>query len=247
MPEAASPFVVNLTNSARFYRLYLACVTAPAGIVSWWPGNGNVNDIISADNGALLGSATFANGKVGQAFSFDGNSGCAVIPASDSLNPTGPFSVEFWIRASSVQFYPQVLLVDKSHGWTDSTGWLFQTFPNQGTVGFGFGLGGPTVVNFPLVATATSVFDDQWHHLAGVWTGSELQIYLDGGLQGTLAETNSPVNNSRGVEFGRSWGGGTPTRYFHGLIDEVSYYNTALSSNQVNAIYTAGAAGKCNP
>ena len=32
-----------------------------------------------------------------------------------------------------------------------------------------------------------------------------------------------------------------------GLLDEVSLYNRALSSNEVAAIYAAGAAGKCKP
>src|SRR5262249_51337935 len=49
-----------------------ACVTPPSGMVAWWPGDGNTNDIKSNNNGALQNGATFAAGKVGQAFSFDG-------------------------------------------------------------------------------------------------------------------------------------------------------------------------------
>jgi len=50
-----------------------SCVLAPDGLVSWWPGEGNANDIADANNGTLQGGATFATGRVGQAFSFDGN------------------------------------------------------------------------------------------------------------------------------------------------------------------------------
>ena len=35
-------------------------------------------------------------------------------------------------------------------------------------------------------------------------------------------------------------------QYFAGLIDEVTLYSSALSPDQVQAIYNAGAAGKCN-
>jgi hypothetical protein len=250
MPVATSPLIINPTNAAGFYRLFYGCAAPPAGIVSWWPGDGSAVDIISSNNGSLFGSATFTTGLVGQAFSFDGSSAYVLVPNSDELNPTGPFSVEFWVQASSTQYFPQVLLVDKSHGWTDNTGWLFQTYLNySGLVGFGFGLGGggPPYLNFAAVYTTSSVLDDQWHHLAGVWTGSELQIYFDGSLQGAALQTTLPVNNTRDVEFGCSWGGGTRTRFFNGLIDEVSYYNIALSSNQIYAIYIAGAAGKCKP
>ena len=33
--------------------------------------------------------------------------------------------------------------------------------------------------------------------------------------------------------------------FYHGIIDEVSLYNRALSSNEVTAIYNAGSLGKC--
>src|SRR3989304_5996219 len=48
------------------------CVTPPSGMVSWWGGDGNAFDIIGANNGTLMNGATYAAGKVGQAFSFDG-------------------------------------------------------------------------------------------------------------------------------------------------------------------------------
>lgn len=146
-----------------------------------------------------------------QAFSLDGASGWVDIPNSASLNPAGPFSIECWIQANSQQSFPQALIVDKSHGWTDGTGWLIQTLPG-GQAGFSYGIGGPTgdTIYFPFVATSNSVLDNQWHHVAGVWTGTQLQIYEDGVLQDALNQTILPANNSRDVEIGRSWGGGTP-------------------------------------
>ena len=48
------------------------------GLVAWWPGD-DTTDIVGARNGSLMGSAAFAPGKVGGAFSFDG-SGWIDIP-----------------------------------------------------------------------------------------------------------------------------------------------------------------------
>ena len=224
------------------------CVPAPAGIVSWWSGNDSAADSVGTNNGVAMGGTAFAPGEVGEAFSFDGVSGWVDIPNPASLNPTGPFSVEAWIKANPQQLTAGgiFLIVDKSHGFTDGTGWLLQGNAN-GTVGFGYGTGGSSSgANFPEVNTLSSVLDNQWHHLAGVFTGTQLQIYLDGALQSTLNQTALPVNNQRDAEIGCSWGGGTPTRYFHGLIDEISYYDRGLSSNEVVAIYAAGSAGKCS-
>jgi hypothetical protein len=46
------------------------CVEPPAGLVSWWPGDGNADDIVNGNEGTLQYGATFAPGKVGQGFSF---------------------------------------------------------------------------------------------------------------------------------------------------------------------------------
>jgi hypothetical protein len=242
----SSPSLIAFTNPAGFFRLRQPCLDAPSGVVSWWTGDGTASDRVSTNNGTLLGGATYAAGEAGQAFSLDGISGWVDVPNSPLLNPTGPFSVECWIQADSQQFSQQCLIVDKSHGWTDGTGWALQTAAD-GTAAFFYGIGGSSgsPANFPYVSTTKSVLDNLWHHLAGVWTGSQLQIYLDGELHNSLNQTNLPANNLRDVELGRSWGGGTPARFFHGKIDEVTYYSIALSSSQIRAIYEADGAGKC--
>src|SRR5947209_16679255 len=55
-----------------------SCTVAPPGMVSWWPGEGNANDIRGENNGVLNG-ATIAAGEVGQAFSFNGSSEVTVV------------------------------------------------------------------------------------------------------------------------------------------------------------------------
>ena len=48
------------------------CVEPPSGMVAWYPGDNNSNDIVGGNNGTLQGGTTFASGEVEQAFSFDG-------------------------------------------------------------------------------------------------------------------------------------------------------------------------------
>ena len=52
---------------------YRVGVKTEAGLVSWWPGDGNTNDIVGATHGTLMGDAAFAPGVVGQGFSLDGD------------------------------------------------------------------------------------------------------------------------------------------------------------------------------
>ena len=56
------------------------CVPPPAGLVSWWGGQGDATDTAGGNNGVLQGNAAYGPGMVGQAFSFDGN---RVVTASE--------------------------------------------------------------------------------------------------------------------------------------------------------------------
>ncbi len=62
------------------------CAPEIAGMINWWAGEDNANDSIGTNNGTLIGNLGFTNGKVGQAFSFNGSSGYVSIPNSATFN-----------------------------------------------------------------------------------------------------------------------------------------------------------------
>ena len=78
------------------------CSAAAASLVSWWPGDGNANDIAGTNNGTLRGGATATTlGVVGQAFSFDGTNNYVQIPNAPSQQPTN-LIIEAWVRSNSL-------------------------------------------------------------------------------------------------------------------------------------------------
>ena len=78
------------------------CSAAAAGLVSWWPGDGNANDIAGTNNGTLQGGATATTlGVVGQAFSFDGTNNYVQIPEAPSQGPAN-LTIEAWVRFNSL-------------------------------------------------------------------------------------------------------------------------------------------------
>src|SRR5437867_10003102 len=66
-----------------------SCVAPPSGMVSWWPGDGNADDIQGGNNGTLQGGATFGTGEVGQGFSLNGTSAYVSVPDNANLYPSG--------------------------------------------------------------------------------------------------------------------------------------------------------------
>src|SRR3954463_15341725 len=80
--------------------LWAACADAPAGLVSWWPGEGNGNDVLGRNPGTVLPGVTYGAGEVGQAFNFNSSTGGVFIAASASLDvgAGSGFTVECWIK-----------------------------------------------------------------------------------------------------------------------------------------------------
>src|SRR5262249_46153759 len=71
------------------------------GLVGWWSGNGNANDVINNQDGTLQGSTTYAPGLGGQVFSFDGLPGGVYVSNPPDLNLTA-VTVSAWIELSAL-------------------------------------------------------------------------------------------------------------------------------------------------
>ena len=79
----------------------LPCVPAPSGLIGWWSAEGDANDNIGGNNGALVNGVSFTNGMVGQAFSLDGASTYVSIPDSPLFHAlTSNITVEVWIKVN---------------------------------------------------------------------------------------------------------------------------------------------------
>ena len=74
---------------------------AMPGLVSWWKGEGNAQDSGGSRHGTVVGDTTFVPGKVGQAFSFDGDGDYVQVPNAASLEPT-TISVEAWVNSTTL-------------------------------------------------------------------------------------------------------------------------------------------------
>ncbi len=236
-PLAKAPFYLswllavfcflNSSTSAQ------TCIQPPAGLVSWWPGDGNAQDIIGSNDGTPQGGTTFAQGLVGQAFSIDGVDDVVEVPNAPSLsfNTNSPISIDLWAFRTGTN--PVMHLIGKR---VDCDGDLnyqmaLNTESGEGLVfGAGFGNEVATGIDLPL---------NTWTHLAGTFDGTTYRFYIDGqsvAAAGTLGPTHAaPL----------LIGGSGTCATFEGLMDEVEIFNRALSTSEIQAIFNAGSAGKC--
>ncbi len=211
----------------------------PTNLVFRWRGEGDATDAMGVLHGTPMGGESYPAAKVGLGFLFDSNDDRVDIPHHDALNPgAGGFSVQFWMRGTKAQPAYFSALLDKSHGFVDSTGWALHAWTADGHVSFAIGQGGGGGGNFNEVLSKTDVLDGEFHLVTAIWTGAQAQLFVDGVLEDAKS-WGPPANNTRPFRLGYAWGGGTPQRFFRGALDEVMVFSRALTPQEVASVYIA--------
>lgn len=219
------------------------CAPPLPGMVAWWAADGIPADLAGTNALTLQGGVAYAPAKAGLGFAFDSDDDRLTVPYSPDFDMTRPgFTAAFWMKANKNQPYDLVAVMEKSHGWVDYTGWAFQAFRSSGVLSFGVGVGGAS--SWAGADSRVDVLNDRWHHVAGTWDGFNLRLYVDGALQQT-SPLLFPGANTRPLNLGFAWGGGSPQRFYRGLLDEVSLHHRALTATEIAALYDARTAGVC--
>ncbi len=227
------------------------CMALPEGSISWWPGDGTGGNLTGTNTADVLGGS-YVTGKVGRAF--DLTTQYVAVPNSPALNFSSnvDFSIEVWITSfgafrdpNSQLIYPFVSVVEKRG--SNGAGYMLGLY--KGRVAFWLGAAGQTGATAPLFwAAEPDLQDGQWHHLAvsvkrAAFDGGKL--YLDGQNVVTFDPTQQAgdLSNTGLLNIGETEV--ATNSYFSGYIDELTIYNRALTSTEVQGIFQAGSLGKC--
>lgn len=195
---------------------------------------------------AILLFFTFSNinngySQTGDALNFDGTNDRVVINNSINtiLDPLNTITAEAWVNATNTTF--NGVIIGNYHNSTNTEMQFllrrdFDTFTFWVNDGTGF-----KVVDSGL----NSVTLNTWQHIAGVWDGSSLYIYVDGVLKGTTTGVTgssfASTNNNVVI------GGNSYPEPYAGSIDELRIWNRALNQceiqNNMNGELQSGQTG----
>ncbi len=81
----------------------------------------------------------------------------------------------------------------------------------------------------------------KWHYFALTYNGVALSCYMDGKLVASTTASGYITNSM--INFSVGYVGGTTRQYANGSIADVQFYNTSLTANEVQALYTGGIGG----
>ena len=165
------------------------------------------------------------------------------IPFLSQLNPTAgnAFTIELWVNPSVSSNDSSPLFNRESD--SPRSGWVF--FQRPVGSGWNFVMYNGTGSQRGWDLTGGSSDLNTWHYLVAVWDGSAATLYYNGVNTNAVNNPNGAVGYSPNtgpdpddrLSVGR-YGDGTEGTRFTGGVDEVAFYNVALTPLQIAAHYT---------
>lgn len=153
-----------------------------------------------------------------------------------NVKPTGAMTISYWFKGKS----------------TTTNATTLGTMGNSGQRGYQLSVNNGTKFFFQIASNATTVktlahtlsFDHtQWYHFAGVYNPSTyMRIFINGSQVAEVTSgvpSSQYVGNSNTTKIGNRGDGGTFGRFI-GNIDEVAFFDSALTNSNISTIYTDG-------
>jgi Concanavalin A-like lectin/glucanases superfamily/PEP-CTERM motif len=196
--------------------------------VSAWLGDGDATDAYGDVHGTLTGDTSYVAGQFGQAFSFDGAGDGVLLDdnAFDSLG-SGNITIMAWMMTEQGGAY-----ADDFTPVRFESGWMIY---------FDYGKPGvPAAVwdgHWSSLLTSgweADIRGAEWHHITTVYDGGTARIYVDGVEKGSgqrSLQTDGSIN---------AFGSTGHFHDYHGLLDEVAIFDTALSQSEIQDIMNNG-------
>ena len=189
-----------------------------------------VADVASYINNGTATGTTIVDGRFGKARDFNGTSDYISVSNSASLNPTSALTVEAWFKTPTSATQAIVSKYNYYSGVASEMGFVI-TKNNMGRLKFIVGSG----TNELSINGTKNVYDDKWHHVAGVYDGSNLRLYLDGKLDSMKAAPGALNQTTLDMLIGAvRYYGIIQYEWFAGLIDEVRISDVARQPSEFN-------------
>jgi DNA-binding winged helix-turn-helix (wHTH) protein/DNA-binding beta-propeller fold protein YncE len=208
------------------------CSPPQQGLAMYYAADGTTADSAGASELTSHGKPRFAPGRVGQAFFLDGGSYL-------STSSTGHY--QFGHRESTLAIYVKFAGIQGEMAladWTDENSrpgirllksagnhFVFQSWPD----------GSP-------LESKTLARPDIWYHLVVTRAGHDLTLYVNGKPE-SHGTPPPPFKELWHPPLFLGAQSGIPS--FHGWLDEIAFYNRALTAEEVEDLYQLRESGPC--
>ncbi|MGH7751487.1 MAG: fibronectin type III domain-containing protein, partial [Gemmatimonadales bacterium] len=180
-----------------------------------------VHSVDGVGNAAVSGDFTFTTQAVGSgAWQFDGSNDRAMASDANSLDVTGPLTLEGWFKFDSIQGNKWHTLIFKQ-GLSNN---LAYALYHHNGIWFEIKSGSTYIVLEDFEPLQTGV----WYHIAGTYDRQNMRIFVNGQQTASRAFTGAVSTSTFALTLGYNnvWS----SEQFSGTIDEVRISNVARYS-----------------
>jgi hypothetical protein len=193
-----------------------------ANLVAYYAMNNNVQDSSGNNlNGTIVGTPTYVSGVTGMALSLDGVDDYVDCGTAANFDITEQITLAAWVNtndADNGQHNPYITKGDQTYGLKHASNNSMEFFIYEGDW-------------HTIQSSVDDSFNGVWHHVAGTFDGTQLKLFIDGGLASTLDYTGSIATGTYPVNLGRN--SQNTDRLYEGALDEARIYNRALSEGEI--------------
>lgn len=213
------------------------------GLVGWWPFTGNANDESGNGYNGTVTAAVLVDDRDGtpsSAYSFNGSSSrifMGNIPELATAVSSG-LTVSLWMNSSSFSTANTDLFDLRSSD--NSSLFIYANYNDAGILGAGYfdatgsggGANGGVFSSYPAL--------NEWYHLVFVQEiGSDLgSLYINGALVASDAVYDPAMLNPKLSVGARYDAFNAICCHFNGVLDDMGFWNRALTAIEVAALYS---------
>ena len=230
----------------------LAAAVIVLGLAGYWAGRQVFWPEEPADSAeaAQLDRVGVPPGRVAYVFPTPGNASFRFtgggadyvrIPNNPLLEPEN-VTVDAWVRAAGSPGRYRYI-VAKGADACGGSSYALYTGTNGGLV---FYIAGPPkLLAVPSPPASSTIWDGKWHHVAGIFDGSVVRLYVDGAEVGFGARRPKKssivydLSTNNDLLIGNYVGGCTAP--FNGEIGEVQVFDRAISQTEIATLFKVGA------
>ena len=231
-----------VTSQVAVVTVLPALPVATNGLIGYWSfdegaGAAAFDRSTNGNNGVLMSSPAWTTGQVGGALNFVPANGSYVI-VTNYPKPTATMTVSAWVWANSRPAWASI-----AKNWTGAGLSFHFGISDSGYLGLHLKDG---TAGTPNAYEGTLFPTNSWQHVAYVCDGANIRIYRNGAQVATT--TYNGVISTAGFQSfaigAKQLTSTTADSVWDGRIDEVGMWNRSLDSNEIAAVYAAGAGGK---
>ena len=230
----------GFTSLQAWYKLD-ASATYDSSTTTWTIEDSSSNSNTGTSSGMtqanlIQSDLSFTSGYSPYALDFDGANDYIDCGNDSSLEITGNFTISAWVNITSSGYYPRLL--GKSNTSNNRCNYAIGFLQNKPSIEVNSN--GTWIAHYN---SATALSTGVWHHIVGVYNGTNFLLYANGSLDTTNSASGFDVATAASETSGQHLYIGATTsnaHNFNGSISNASIWNAALTSSQVTELYSEG-------